>query len=226
VGGDFVGPQPGTAAYEKAVELLGELERLLAPHGRRDDHARLVAEVRYVTAAGATAQAARRALARRIESGCGRDTGARIVEALGSLRCCGMGDFGRFERTRRDRSSRSAVHAEYTDSGLQMAEIVTRILVMSETLPLSSVKAHLSELVDRVEDQHDRVVVTRNGKPAAVLVSPEDLESLEETLAILSDPVAMEQIRESERSLAAGEPTTSLAEIQAQLEARRRDATT
>jgi antitoxin YefM len=102
---------------------------------------------------------------------------------------------------------------------------VTRILVMSETLPLSSVKAHLSELVDRVEDQHDRVVVTRNGKPAAVLVSPEDLESLEETLAILSDPVAMEQIRESERSLAAGEPTTSLAEIQTQLENRRRDAT-
>jgi antitoxin YefM len=107
-----------------------------------------------------------------------------------------------------------------------MAEVVTKILVMSETLPLSSVKAHLSELVDRVEDQHDRVVLTRNGKPAAVLVSPEDLESLEETLALLSDRVAMEQIRESEQSLAAGEPTTSLAEIQAQLEARRRDATT
>jgi antitoxin YefM len=105
-----------------------------------------------------------------------------------------------------------------------MSRFVTRMLVMSETLPLSSVKAHLSELVDRVEDQHDRVVVTRNGKPAAVLVSPEDLESLEETLAILSDPVAMEQIRESERSLAAGESTASLAEIQAQLEARRRNA--
>lgn len=58
------------------------------------------------------------------------------------------------------------------------------------------------------------------------MVSPEDFESLEETVAILSDPVAMEQIRESERSLAEGEPTTSLAEIQAQLEARRRDATT
>jgi antitoxin YefM len=107
---------------------------------------------------------------------------------------------------------------------LQAAGLVTRILVMSETLPLSSVKAHLSELVDRVEDQHDRVVVTRNGKPAAVLVSPDDLESLEETLAILSDPVTMEQIRESEKSLAAGEPTTSLAEIRAQLERRRRDA--
>lgn len=108
---------------------------------------------------------------------------------------------------------------------MRRAEFVTSMLVMPETLPLSSVKAHLSELVDRVEDQHDRVVVTRNGKPAAVLVSPEDLESLEETLAILSDPVAMEQIRESETLLAAGEGGIPLAELQAQLEARRRDAT-
>ena len=96
---------------------------------------------------------------------------------------------------------------------------------MSETLPLSSVKSHLSELVDRVEDQHDRVVVTRNGKPAAVLISPDDLESLEETLAILSDPAAMEQVRESEQAIAAGKRGTSLVELQAQLEHRRRDAT-
>jgi len=98
------------------------------------------------------------------------------------------------------------------------------MLVMSETLPLSSVKAHLSELVDRVEDQHDRVVVTRNGKPAAVLISPDDLESLEETLAILSDPAAMKQVRESEQALVAGEPGTSLADLHAQLSARRSDA--
>jgi prevent-host-death family protein len=95
-------------------------------------------------------------------------------------------------------------------------------MVMSETLPLSSVKSHLSELVDRVEDQHDRVVVTRNGKPAAVLISPDDLESLEETLAILSDPAAMHQIRESEQSIADGESGASLADLQAQL-AHRRD---
>ena len=97
---------------------------------------------------------------------------------------------------------------------------MTRILVMPDTLPLSSVKTHLSELVDRVEDQHDRVVVTRNGKPAAVLISHEDLESLEETLAILSDPDLMAQIRESERSSAAKEPTTTLAELQAGLKDR------
>jgi antitoxin YefM len=100
---------------------------------------------------------------------------------------------------------------------------MTRIMVMSETLPLSSVKSHLSELVDRVEDQHDRVVVTRNGKPAAVLISPDDLETLEETLAILSDPAAMDQIRESGQALADGESGASLADLQAQL-ASRRDA--
>ncbi len=100
---------------------------------------------------------------------------------------------------------------------------MTRILVVSETLPLSSVKTHLSELVDRVEDQHDRVVVTRNGKPAAVLISPDDLESLEETLAILSDPLAMDQIRQSEQAIAEGEPGASLADLQAQLKRRRRD---
>lgn len=82
---------------------------------------------------------------------------------------------------------------------------VTTIMVMSEALPLSSVKAHLSELVDRVEGQHDRVVVTRNGRPAAVLISHEDLEGLEETLAALTDPDLMKQIRDSEAAVAAGD---------------------
>ena len=55
---------------------------------------------------------------------------------------------------------------------------------MSETLP-SPVKAHLSEVADRVEREQDRIVVTRNGRPSFVLVSPDDLESLEGTVAIL-----------------------------------------
>lgn len=76
---------------------------------------------------------------------------------------------------------------------------------MSETLPLSSVKAHLSELVDRVEGQHDRVFVTRNGRPAAVLISHEDLEGLEETLAALTDPDLIQQIRDSEAAVATGD---------------------
>jgi antitoxin YefM len=102
--------------------------------------------------------------------------------------------------------------------------MMTRIVVISETLPLSSVKAHLSELVDRVEDQHERVVLTRNGKPAAVLISHDDLESLEETLSILSDPATMAQIYESEKALADGEQGTTLAELRAALENRRNAA--
>lgn len=76
---------------------------------------------------------------------------------------------------------------------------------MTETLPLSTVKARLSELVDRVESEDDRIVVTRNGRPAAVLVSPDDLESLEETLAVLSDRELMRRVREGERAAERGE---------------------
>lgn len=93
---------------------------------------------------------------------------------------------------------------------------MTRIMVMSETLPLSTVKSHLSELVDRVEGQHDRVVVTRNGRPAAVLISPDDLESLEETLAILSDRAMLEKVREGDAAIATGD-SISLDDLRAQL---------
>jgi antitoxin YefM len=89
---------------------------------------------------------------------------------------------------------------------------------------VASVKAHLSELVDHVEDQHDRVVITRNGKPAAVLISHDDLESLEETLAILSDPALMEQIHESEQTFEDGAQATTLSELRAGLENRRNAA--
>jgi antitoxin YefM len=88
---------------------------------------------------------------------------------------------------------------------------------MSETVPLSSVKSHLSELVDRVEGQHDRIVVTRNGRPAAVLISNEDLDGLEETLSIMSDPALMAQIHESEQTLTNGEQGTTLAELRSAL---------
>ncbi len=76
---------------------------------------------------------------------------------------------------------------------------------MSETLPLSVVKARLSELVDRVASEDERVVVTRNGRAAAVLISPDDLESLEETLVVLSDRELMRRIREGERAAERGD---------------------
>jgi prevent-host-death family protein len=73
-----------------------------------------------------------------------------------------------------------------------------------QTLPLATVKARLSEFVDRVHGQQDRIVITRNGRPAAVLVSVDDLEGLEETLEILSDPEAMADLRQAQEDLAAG----------------------
>lgn len=76
---------------------------------------------------------------------------------------------------------------------------------MSEVLPLAHVKAHLSEVVDRVENEHERVVLTRNGRPAAVLVSPDELAAIEDTLDLLSDPNAMTQIRRAREEIARGE---------------------
>lgn len=75
---------------------------------------------------------------------------------------------------------------------------------MSETLPFSEVKAHLSEIADRVERHHDRVLVTRNGRPVFVMMSPDDLESLEETLSIVKDPELMSSIRRSQREAVKG----------------------
>ena len=85
---------------------------------------------------------------------------------------------------------------------------VTRILVMSETLPLAQVKSKFSEMVDRVEHTHDRIIVTRNGRPAAVMISPDDLASLEDTLELLSDPDAMRELAEAKRAADDGDYIT------------------
>jgi prevent-host-death family protein len=60
-------------------------------------------------------------------------------------------------------------------------------------------------VADRVEREHDRVLVTRNGRPSFVLVSPDDLAALEETLDILQDDALMESLRTSRRQAAAGD---------------------
>ena len=98
---------------------------------------------------------------------------------------------------------------------------MTIILVMSETLPLASVKARFSELVDRVQRQQDRVVVTRNGLPAAVLISTDDLESLEETLEVMSDRSLTQQIRASRQAVIDGEPGSDLEALRTDLQRRR-----
>jgi prevent-host-death family protein len=81
-------------------------------------------------------------------------------------------------------------------------------MVMSETLPLAEIKA-LSEIVDRVEREHQRVVLTRNGRPAAVIMSPADLEALEDTLELLSDPQAMKDLEAAREDVANGRVVTA-----------------
>lgn len=75
---------------------------------------------------------------------------------------------------------------------------------VDSAMPLRDVKNRLSEVVDQVEREHGRVVITRHGKPAAVVISADDLASLEETLEVVSRPQLIAQVRESLAEIAAG----------------------
>ena len=84
------------------------------------------------------------------------------------------------------------------------------ILLTMTTLPLGEVKTHLSELVGRVHDHHERVTVTVHGHPSAVLLAIEDLERLEETLAIMRDADTMRLVlADSDAELARGETVSA-----------------
>ncbi|MBE7163478.1 MAG: type II toxin-antitoxin system Phd/YefM family antitoxin [Williamsia herbipolensis] len=76
---------------------------------------------------------------------------------------------------------------------------------MSTVEPLRSVRDHLSEVVDRVQRQHERVIITRNGQDAAVVISPDDLAELEETISVLSDPSALADIRAADAAYDRGD---------------------
>lgn len=71
-------------------------------------------------------------------------------------------------------------------------------------MSLAEAKAHLSDVVNRVSTQHERVTVTVHGRPSAVLLAPEDLEQLEETIAVLADNDLMLELAQAEADLAAG----------------------
>jgi len=99
---------------------------------------------------------------------------------------------------------------------LSPKEVSGVILYMTTTLPLADVRDRLSPIVSSVETTHERVVITKNGRPSAVLISYEDLESLEETLEILSDCGVAQAIRES----LADPDRFSIDDIRGDLEAR------
>jgi antitoxin YefM len=84
---------------------------------------------------------------------------------------------------------------------------------MAKILPISEVKARLPELVTGVAEREEEVVVTRNGKPAAVLVSFAEFERLKETLDVLSDPALMRQVQESRAFYASGKTGLSFEDV-------------
>ncbi len=72
------------------------------------------------------------------------------------------------------------------------------VMSMAEQMSLAEAKTHLSEVVEGVESEHRRVVITKHGHPSVVVLAVADLEALEETLDVLSDPEAMADLREAE----------------------------
>jgi len=77
------------------------------------------------------------------------------------------------------------------------------------TLPLSEVKARLSEIAEDVANTHERVRITKNGREYVVLVAAEDLEAMEATLELLADPEAQARLQLAEAEVAAGDVSTS-----------------
>ncbi|MGQ0812448.1 MAG: type II toxin-antitoxin system Phd/YefM family antitoxin [Nitrospiraceae bacterium] len=69
---------------------------------------------------------------------------------------------------------------------------------MSKTLPISEVKAKLPELVAGVQDREEEVVVTKTGRPAAVIINFAGYERFKETIDVLCDPALMRQVKRSQ----------------------------
>ena len=87
---------------------------------------------------------------------------------------------------------------------------------MAKTVPLTEARAKLSELLDELERRHEHVVITRNGRPAAVLVPADEQEALEETLEIIQDEDILEALKQSEEDVKAGRVKT-LREVRREL---------
>ncbi len=96
-------------------------------------------------------------------------------------------------------------------------------MTMTEVSSLAEAKAHLSELVARVGAQHERVTVTVHGRPVAVLLAVDELEALEETIAVLSDTAALSALGQADAELARGEGEDEEA-LAAAMRARRASA--
>lgn len=126
-------------------------------------------------------------------------------------------------RQDRPQRVRSAKWPSRCPMPLNQAALMVILMTMT-TLSLAEAKSHLSELVGLVNAQHERVTVTVHGKPSAVLIATEDLESLEETIAILSDPDTLSRLAASDAELARGAGESQAQLAQAMNERRRQRA--
>jgi len=87
---------------------------------------------------------------------------------------------------------------------------------MPKTVPFTEARARLTELLDEVNERHEHVIITRNGRPAAVVLSNEEYEALAETLEVLEDEETLEALRESEADVRGGR-VYSLDEVRREL---------
>jgi len=83
--------------------------------------------------------------------------------------------------------------------------VATLVYMTTGSMPLKDVRDRLSDVVDRVDREHDRVVITKHGRPAAVVMSISDLESLEESAELMSRPDLMKRIADSLEELQHGD---------------------
>jgi antitoxin YefM len=89
-------------------------------------------------------------------------------------------------------------------------------------LPLNDVKTRFSSIADEVAATHDRVIVTRNGKPHVMVIAVDDFESLQMTHELLAEPGVVHDILTAEQQISAGEFHT-MDELRRALENRQRE---
>ena len=100
-----------------------------------------------------------------------------------------------------------------------MAQALYRFMYnggMAKVVPFTEARGRLSELLDEVQARQEHVVITRNGRPSAVVMSSDEYEAVVETLEVLQDEAAMAALAESERDVAAGR-LSSLDEVRREL---------
>jgi len=79
------------------------------------------------------------------------------------------------------------------------------MIMYMTTLPVADARAQLSKLIDEAATTHERFEITRNGRRAAVLLSADDYDTLQDTIAVLSDAELLAAHREGQAAIAAGD---------------------